>query len=32
MRHGWKWLLYTSENKTASVKMKLMTFAMGKTI
>jgi hypothetical protein len=32
MKHGWKWLLYTSENKTASVKMKLMTFAMGKTI
>ena len=32
MRHGWKWLMYTSENKTASQKMKLMTFAMGKPI
>lgn len=32
MRHGWKWLIYTAENKTASVKMKLMTFALGKNI
>jgi len=32
MRHGWKWLMYTSENKTASQKMKLMTFAMGRPI
>lgn len=32
MRHGWKWLIYTAENKTASVKMKLMCFAMGKNI
>lgn len=29
MRHGWKWLMYTSENKTAAQKMKLMSFAMG---
>lgn len=29
MRHGWKWMMYTSENKTASQKMKLMSFAMG---
>lgn len=32
MRHDWKWLMYTSENKTASQKMKLMSFAMGKPI
>lgn len=32
MRHNWKWLMYTSENKTASQKMKLMTFAMGKPL
>lgn len=32
MRHGWRWLVYTSENKTAAVKMKLMTFAMGKSV
>tara|TARA_R110001599_G_scaffold59637_5_gene165813 strand:+ start:581 stop:2383 length:1803 start_codon:yes stop_codon:yes gene_type:complete len=27
MRHGWKWLIYSSENRTASVKMHLMQFA-----
>jgi hypothetical protein len=32
MRHGWKWLMYTSENKTASQKMKIMAFAMGKPV
>ena len=26
--HGWKWLIYTSENRTASVKVKLMQFLM----
>lgn len=28
IRHGWKWVVYSSENKTASVKMKLMEFAV----
>ena len=27
VRHNWKWLLYSSENKTAAVKMTLMQFA-----
>lgn len=27
VRHGWKWIIYSSENKTASTKMKLMQFA-----
>ena len=27
MRHGWKWLIYSAENKTASIKSKLMQFA-----
>lgn len=27
IRHGWKWLIYSSENKTASVKMRLMEMA-----
>ena len=26
IRHGWKWIIYSSENKTASIKMKLMQF------
>ena len=30
VRHGWKWVLYSSENRTASVKMSLMQFAMDK--
>ena len=30
--HGWKWMVYSSENKTASVKMKLMEFASDKKI
>jgi hypothetical protein len=32
IRHGWKWLIYSAENKTASIKMKLLQFAMGRTI
>ena len=28
IRHGWKWVIYSSENRTASVKMTLMQFAM----
>lgn len=27
VRHGWKWIVYSSENRTASIKMKLMSFA-----
>lgn len=27
MRHDWKWLIYSAENKTASIKAKLMAFA-----
>lgn len=27
IRHGWKWIIYSSENRTASIKMKLMSFA-----
>lgn len=27
IRHGWKWIIYSAENKTASIKMKLMQFA-----
>lgn len=27
MRHNWRWLVYSSENKTASIKAKLMQFA-----
>ena len=26
VRHGWKWIVYSSENRTASIKMKLMSF------
>ena len=26
MRHGWKWVVYSSENRTASIKYKLMQF------
>lgn len=27
IRHDWKWLIYSSENKTASIKMRLMEMA-----
>lgn len=27
IRHGWKWIIYSSENRTASIKMKIMSFA-----
>ncbi len=27
IRHGWKWIVYSSENRTASIKMKLMSFS-----
>lgn len=26
LRHGWRWIVYSSENKTASIKMRLMEF------
>jgi hypothetical protein len=32
IRHGWKWLVYSSENKTASIKMKLMQFVADRKI
>jgi hypothetical protein len=32
IRHGWKWVLYSSENRTASVKMNLMQMAMNKKV
>jgi replicative DNA helicase len=28
IRHDWKWIIYSSENRTASVKKSLMEFAM----
>jgi hypothetical protein len=30
VRHGWKWIVYSSENRTAAVKMTLMQFAVNK--
>ena len=32
INHDWKWVIYSSENNTASVKMKLLQFASGKDI
>jgi len=32
IRHDWKWILYSSENRTASLKMTLMQFAMDKKV
>tara|TARA_R110002074_G_scaffold160473_1_gene317975 strand:+ start:5157 stop:6953 length:1797 start_codon:yes stop_codon:yes gene_type:complete len=32
MNHDWKWVIYSSENRTASVKMKLMQFALNKPV
>jgi len=32
VRHGWKWVIYSSENRTASVKMSLMQFAMDRKV
>lgn len=28
IRHGWRWIVYSSENKTASIKMRLMEFVI----
>jgi len=30
--HGWRWVVYSSENKTASFKMRLMEFLLDKPI
>ena len=32
LRHDWKWIVYSSENKTASIKMRLMEFVLNKPI
>lgn len=32
IRHKWHWVLYSSENRTASIKMQLMQFASDKKI
>ena len=32
IRHKWKWVVYSSENRTASLKMTLMQFAVNKPI
>jgi hypothetical protein len=32
MRHGWRWLVYSSENTTWSLKMTLMEFAVDRRI
>jgi replicative DNA helicase len=30
VRHGWKWLIYSAENKTSSIKMQLMQMYLDK--
>ena len=32
VKHGWRWVVYSSENKTASFKMRLMEFLLDKPI
>lgn len=32
IRHNWRWIVYSSENKTASIKMRLMEFVLNKPI
>lgn len=32
VRHNWRWVVYSSENRTASIKMKLMEFAVDKKV
>ena len=32
IRHDWKWVVYSSENRTASLKMQLMQFAANRRI
>jgi replicative DNA helicase len=32
LRHGWKWMIYSSENRTSSIKMTLMQMAADKKV
>ena len=32
VRHGWKWMIYSAENRTASIKMMLMQMAADKPV
>ena len=32
VRHGWKWVVYSSENRTSSLKMSLMQFGFNKRV
>ena len=32
VRHGWKWLIYSAENKTALIKVRLMEFLVNRKI
>ena len=32
MHHNWRWVIYSSENRSAAVKMKLVQFALNKKI
>jgi len=32
LRHNWRWIVYSSENKTAAIKMRLMEFVLNKPI
>jgi hypothetical protein len=32
VRHGWKWVIYSSENNTASIRMKLLQFLVDKPV
>ena len=32
VRHGWKWVVYSSENRTAALKMKIMEMAADKKV
>ena len=32
LRHDWRWIVYSSENKTAAIKMRLMEFVLNKPI
>ena len=32
IRHGWNWVIYSSENRTASIKMQLMQFAVDRKV
>jgi len=32
VRHGWKWVVYSSENRTAALKMTLIQFALNRSV